>query len=99
MLKYYQMPNYWMWKVFVCVSDEDVSSISECFLKSEGIDVSSVMEDPPCCVVDTDSQSAIIVLKDWSDDSMHTGVLAHELVHLIIAIGETSRLRYRLAYK
>jgi hypothetical protein len=99
MLKYFQLPNYWMWKVYLCVTDEKSDTIVECFKECEGIDLSDVAEEAPCCIIDESNLIGVVCLSDWVNDESHIGVLTHELMHLIIAISTVTRLQNGYAYK
>ena len=94
MIASYQLPNYWTWKVFLCVVDDgdscSGSDIAELYKRNHSIDFTEVAAPPPCCLIDDESMCAVICLKGWSRDNYHVGLIAHELMHLMIAISAST---------
>lgn len=91
MIRSHRMSNYWSWKIYLCVApDATLQDILKYFNKKEGLHLSSSDYDtkPPCFISEEHEQVGIICINEWKFDAYHVGVIAHELMHLIITISE-----------
>lgn len=91
MIKSHQMPNYWSWKIYLCVAPSaTLQDIVKHFNRKEGthLILDGANGQPPCFISDENEQIGIICIDEWTFDAHHISVLTHELMHLIITISE-----------
>ena len=92
MIASYQLPNYWTWKVFLCVIEDDctIQDVYDFYKLKHSLDFSGIETAVPCCLIDEHSMSAVICLKNWKKSNFNISLLVHEVMHLLIAISDVS---------
>ena len=92
MIHSYQVPNYWTWKIFLCVTDEDesLSEIAKYYNNKYGFHINEGLDgESPCCMYDNEDLIAIVCINKWEFNSYYLGTLAHEILHMLICISYT----------
>ncbi len=91
MIHSYELPNYWTWKIFLCINDanESLKKIAEYYNEFHDTNINeSIDGESPCCLYDSENLTAIICINEWKMDAYHVGVIAHEVMHLLVCISE-----------
>jgi len=89
MISSYQMPNYWTWRVFLCVCDggEKIDDVVDYYNSHHGSSfIKSGSDKAPCCLHDDEHMTAVVCINDWKFDPFHVGIVAHEVFHLLTCI-------------
>lgn len=88
MIRSYQMPNYWTWKIFLCTIDDDLAENVEAYYnESEGTAFHETFNDRcSFCLCDEDEMIGVVCIRKWELTSYKIGLLVHEIMHLLICI-------------